>query len=243
MAAITFREVRAMQARLVPHALLAVVCFAISVLAQAQQSAGSGINTQYKDPNINVAEWVERLEGEGREAYQFRHQIADTIGLEPGQAVADVGAGTGLFEPLLAAKVGKEGVVYAVDIVPKFIEHIAEKAKEYGLTQVRAVLSDDTSTRLPPASVDVLFVCDAYHHFEDYQAMLTSIHQALRPGGKLVIVDFDRVEGKSPPFILEHVRASKEQFTAEIEAAGFRLDKDVDIEGMENTFVRHFDRI
>jgi predicted methyltransferase len=95
---------------------------------------------------------------------------------------------------------------------------------------------------LPAASVDVVFICDAYHHFEDYAAMLESIHTALRPGGKLVVVEYDRVEGESPEFVLEHIRASKEQFTAEIEAHGFRFTKDATVDGMQETFVRHFER-
>lgn len=212
-----------------------------ALLAQAPVDV-STINAPYKDPNLDVEVWVQRLEVEGREAYDHREQIADALGLEPGDRVADVGAGTGLYEPLLAARVGPTGKVYAVDIVPKFVEHIRAKAAERGLAQVEAVLGTDRSTNLPPGSVDVVLVCDAYHHFEDYEAMLASIRQALRPGGELVIVDFDRVEGKSPPFTLEHVRASKEQFTAEIEANGFRFVEEVMIDGLEESFVRRFER-
>lgn len=73
--------------------------------------------------------------------------------------------------------------------------------------------------------------------------MLSSIHRALKPGGILVIADYDRVEGESPEFVLEHIRASKEQFTAEIEASGFRLRADVTMDGMQETFVRHFERL
>jgi ubiquinone/menaquinone biosynthesis C-methylase UbiE len=208
----------------------------------AQQAGVAGINAQYKDPNLVVDVWVDRLESEGREAFDFRDEITAAIGLKPGQAVADVGAGTGLYTPLLAAAVGSQGRVYAVDIVPKFIEHIEQKAAERGLTQVTAILGTDKSTSLPPASVDVVFVCDAYHHFEDFAAMLASIHSALRPGGKLVVVDFDRVEGKSSQFTLEHIRASKEQFTAEIEANGFRFVSEPRVDGMQETFIRSFER-
>jgi len=215
----------------------------LSMGSIAQQVDLSEINANYKDPDLQVSVWVDRLEVEGREAFDFREQIVDSIGLLPGQAVADVGAGTGLFEPLLAARVGAEGTVYAVDIVPKFIEHIASKAAENGLTQIETILSGDRSTRLARDSVDVVFVCDAYHHFEDYEAMLTSIHQALKPGGKFVLVEFDRVEGESPQFTLQHIRASKEQFTAEIEANGFRFTEEISIDGMETTFIRHFERL
>ena len=210
--------------------------------AFAQQVDLSEINAGYKDPNLVVDVWVDRLESEGREAFDFREQIADAIGLEPGMAVADVGAGTGLYTPLLAARVGSRGRVYAVDIVPKFIDHIRTQAAARGLAQVTAILGTDVSTNLPSASADVVFVCDAYHHFEDYNAMLESIHDALKPGGTLVIVDFERIEGVTSESRLQHVRASKDLVTSEIEANGFRFTDEVDIEGMKETFMRRFER-
>jgi ubiquinone/menaquinone biosynthesis C-methylase UbiE len=211
-------------------------------VATAQQAGVGAINEPYRDANLDIDVWVERFESEGREAYDFRQQIVAGLDLQPGQSVADVGAGTGLFEPLLAARVGSTGRVYAIDIVPRFVEHIEARAAERGLTQVEALLGEEASIHLPAASVDVVLICDAYHHFEDHASMLESIHTALRPGGKLVVVDFDRVEGESPEFVLEHIRASKEEFTAEIEAHGFRFTADATVDGMQQTFVRHFER-
>lgn len=216
-----------------------LLLLALPLAAQAPED----INAPYKAADLDVEVWVERFETEGREAYDFRREIVASIGLEPGQRVADVGAGTGLFEPLLATAVGMQGRVYAIDIVPDFVEHITERAAERGLDQVEARLGNERSIEMPAASVDVVFVSDAYHHFEHYEDMLASIHGALVPGGKLVIVEFDRVEGESPEFVLEHIRASKEQFTREIEAAGFRMTDDVTMDGMEQTFVRHFERL
>ena len=222
-----------------------IVLIAMSALAcaRAQDVDLRTINAGYKDPNLQIEVWVDRLESEGREAFDFRDAIAEALELEPGQAVADVGAGTGLYTPLLASRVGTQGRVYAVDIVPKFIEHITEQSRARGLEHVTAVLGTDVSTNLRPGSVDVVFVCDAYHHFEDYDAMLQSIHDALRPGGKLFIVDFERTEGVSSDFVLQHVRASKEVFTSEIEANGFRFVEEIDIDGMTETFMREFARL
>lgn len=222
-----------------PYLLMLLMCAAHGAVAQ---QVSPDINAPYRDPKLRIEEWVERLEGEGREAFDLRYRIVEAMRLRPGQSVADVGAGTGLFAPLLAAAVGPGGKVYAIDIVPKFVTHIEARAKERGLTQVQAVLGAEDSIRLPAASVDVVFVCDAYHHFENPQAMLASIREALRPGGQLYVVDFDRVEGRSEPFVLEHIRASKEEFTAEIEAAGFRFVEELDIEGMRQSFMRRFER-
>jgi predicted methyltransferase len=85
--------------------------------------------------------------------------------------------------------------------------------------------------------VDVAFVCDTYHHFEDPKAMLASIRRALRPGGTLVVVDFERIPGTSPDWILKHVRAGKEDFRREIEASGFRFGEEVKLM-RENYFLR-----
>lgn len=221
-------------------AVAAAVFGAASALAQEVDVAA--LNAGYKDPDLEVEIWVDRLESEGREAFDFRNEIAASIGLEPGQAVADIGAGTGLYTPLLAAAVGETGRVYAVDIVPGFIAHIRDEVAARGLTQVTPVLGSDVSANLPPGSVDVVFICDTYHHFEDYDAMLQSIHSALKPGGRLVIVEFERIAGESSEFTLEHIRADKETFTREIVANGFSYTREIDIPGMTETFVRHFER-
>lgn len=205
--------------------------------AAAQPVDVSGLNERYKDPDLKVEAWAQRFESEGREVFDHREEIVASIGLESGQSIADVGAGTGLFVPLFAAAVGPEGKVYAVDIAPRFIEHIRARAAERNLTQVTAILNEDRSTGLPEGSVDVVFICDTYHHFEYPEAMLASIHLAMRPGGRLVIVDFKR-EGR----MSRHVRAGKEVFKAEIEENGFRFTEEIEIDGIEENYILHFER-
>ncbi len=143
------------------------------------------------------------------------------LGLKPGMSVADVGAGTGLFTRLFADKVGTTGRVYAVDIAPRFLAHIAAEAKKRGQSPIVTVLGSQASTNLPRESVDLVFLCDVYHHLENPEKTLASIRQALKPEGRLVVIDFDRVEGRSADFVLKHVRASQDVFRKEIEAAGF----------------------
>lgn len=187
----------------------------------AEASVRPGINAEYLKPDVDVAQWTERFEREGREIYDQRHRIVETLGLRPGMRVADVGAGSGLFTLLFAERVGPRGQVWAVDIVPAFLEQIRQRARAAGLSNVQTVLGTAHSIGLPPRSVDVVFVCDTYHHFEYPRAMLDSIHRALRRGGELVLVEFRRVPGESSAWVMEHVRAGEEVFTAEIEAAGF----------------------
>ena len=137
--------------------------------------------------------------------------------------VADVGAGTGLFTRLFAVEVAPGGTVYAADIAANFLKHIEATCKDAGIKNVKTVLSKVDSSELPPASVDVVFLCDVYHHFEFPEKTLATLHAALKPGGRLVVVDYRREKGKTPEWIFKHVRAGQEVFTREIEAAGFKL--------------------
>ncbi len=189
------------------------------------QGASPQVNEPYRNPSY--ADWQRRLETEGREVYERRHAIVAATGLRPGQAVADVGAGTGLFTRLFAAQVGSQGHVYAVDIAREFVHGNLHRAREEGYANVTGIESTQADTRLPERSVDVAFICDAYHHFEQPQAMLASIRRALRPGGTLVLIDYERVPGVSEDWILKHIRAGKEEFRREIEAAGFRFVEEV----------------
>ncbi|MFO0953117.1 MAG: methyltransferase domain-containing protein [Isosphaeraceae bacterium] len=177
------------------------------------------INKQFADPNVK--DFVKRFETESREVFAQRQAIVDALGLKPGMSAADVGAGTGLFTRLFAEKVGSEGRVYAVDIAESFLKHIAEDARKSGQTQVKTIKGTQTSTLLPAASVDLVYLCDVYHHVEQPAPFLESIHAALKPGGRLVIIDFDKAKAKNAEFVKKHVRASKEVFVKEITSAGF----------------------
>jgi ubiquinone/menaquinone biosynthesis C-methylase UbiE len=179
-----------------------------------------GINDQFKNPDVKS--FTKRFESESREVYARRKEIADALGLKPGMGIADIGAGTGFYSRLFAERVGPTGKVYAVDVSPTFLKHIDEQSKKMGLEdRITTVKADQNSANLPPNSVDRVFICDVYHHFEHPDKELATLHQALRDGGELFIIDFDRVEGKSSEFVLKHIRASKDVFAKEIAAAGF----------------------
>jgi ubiquinone/menaquinone biosynthesis C-methylase UbiE len=199
------------------------------------QGASPEINEQYQNPDFG--RWQRSLETEGREVYEKRLAIVEAVAPKLGQSVADVGAGTGLFTRLFAARVGPQGRVYAVDIARAFVEGNLQRARAARLQNVVGIVSTQVDTRLEENSIDLAFICDAYHHFEDPQAMLASIRRALRPGGTLVIVDFERIPGVSPDWILKHVRAGKETFRTEIEASGFRFAGEVQLM-RENYFLR-----
>lgn len=191
----------------------------VSVSSAQQQSVRPGINDNFRDPNPK--EFVEKFEIESREVFAKRSEIVKLLKLKPTDTVADIGAGTGLFTRLFSAEV-KDGKVVAVDIAQRFLDHIEITCRENGIRNVETLKCTDTSTELPESSIDVAFICDTYHHFEYPQKTMGSLLKALKPGGRVVLVDFRRVEGESTAFIMSHVRADKDVFEKEIIEAGFQ---------------------
>ena len=185
------------------------------------RSVHPGINRPYRAPNAGNR-WARTFERDGREVHDHRAEIVRALGLRPGMAVADIGAGTGLFTLAFADAVGTGGTVYAVDLIPEFLAHIRAKLDRAGVRQVRLVQATDRSAELPPASVDLLFMSDAYHHLEYPQHVLASLRRALRPGGSLWLIDFKR-EADRPEWLRKHVRAGKAVVLQELAQAGFEL--------------------
>ena len=222
-----------MRRYLMPCSLL----LALVLTANAQEkSVKPGINEPFKNPDVE--KFQKTFEGESREVFVQREKIVAACGVKPGMVVADIGAGTGLHTRLFSRAVGDDGQVYAVDIAAKFLEHIRKTSRDAGLRNITPVLCDEDSVNLPPSSVDVAFVCDTYHHFEYPQKTLASLYRAIRPGGKLVVVDFIRIAGKSSVWILFHVRAGQEVVEKELTDAGFRKTGEVKDLLKENYLIR-----
>lgn len=217
-------------------------CLFFALLAPpliAEQNVNPDINSHYKNPD--VTRWQGVFERDGREIWDRRGDIIRHLRLQPGQAIADVGAGTGFFSLLMAREVGATGRVYAVDIAKNFVDASVQRAREQGLDNVIGVVNDQQSVHLPPASVDLVFISDTYHHFEYPQATLRSIHSALKPNGELVIIDFRRDASQSSSWVLDHVRADNQRVITEIEAAGFELTEKLDF--MQTQYYLRFRRL
>jgi predicted methyltransferase len=203
---------------------IALILLSTSQLSAQQKSVNPGINKSFETPV--VSEFVERFEREGRDAFDHRKEIVAALGLKPGMAVADIGGGTGLFTRMFSRAVGESGKIYAVDISDEFIEHVENLAREQKMTNIVGVVCKPDSVALPPASIDLAFICDTYHHFEYPHKTMRSIHKALRPKGQVVLIDFHRIQGKSSDWIMSHVRAGQEVFAKEISDAGFKQLED-----------------
>ena len=219
--------------RILPLAALLLIGLGLSA---AEPPKRDDINARFRNPDVDQS--IKNFEGESREIFQKRDEILAACGLRPGLDVADVGAGTGLFTRLFAAQVSP-GKVYAVDIAQKFIDHIEKSSREQDLTNVIGVVCADDSTGLEADSVDLVFICDTYHHFGKPEKNLASIRQALRPGGRLVIVEFEKIQGVTPDWVMNHVRPDKQMVIQEVTAAGFQLI-DQPQESMSGQYILQF---
>ena len=196
-------------------------CLLISFSGAEEQNVNPGINEYYYDAEFD--NWVSIFESPGREVYDKRHTIVNALSIKTGMAIADIGAGTGFYTYLFAQEVGASGKVYAVDISENFIKNILIRARQKKLENIKGIINSQKSTKLEPDSIDLAFICDTYHHFEYPQSMLASIHQALRAGGELVIIDFRKQPGVSSGWVMSHVRANEKDVIREVEIAGFNL--------------------
>jgi predicted methyltransferase len=203
-------------------------------------SVKPGINSKFTDPELNVEDWIARFEVESREVYQARAEIMKAMAIQRGSRVADIGAGTGFFTILMSKFVGEKGWIYAVEISPKFTQHLTALFAERDLKNTTTVFCNDRSVCLPPNSIDLAFICDVYHHFEFPKQTMTSIHDALSDSGRVILIDFERIPGTSRDWTLSHVRAGKETFIDEVQGAGFELVGERQIAGFKENYFLEF---
>jgi ubiquinone/menaquinone biosynthesis C-methylase UbiE len=146
------------------------------------------------------------------------------MGLQPGMTVADVGTGIGYMLPFLSRKVGPSGHVLAEDIFDDFLSGAKQVAQNQHLTNITFIKGSDTDPNLPEGQVDMELVLDAYHHFDYPEKMLAALHKALKPDGKLVVVEYYKRESAMPNGrALTHIRLDMPDLIKELEANHFHL--------------------
>lgn len=164
------------------------------------------------------ADWLER---EGRAETERPEIVLRAMELEDGDVVADLGAGTGFYTRRLARAVGPSGKVWANDIQPEMLDRLQELAKKEGIGNVVTVVGTETDPKLPPGTFDWILMVDVYHEFQQPEPMLAKIREALKPDGKVALVEY-RAEGDTAAHIHELHKMSVEQVLAEWVPAGFR---------------------
>ena len=168
------------------------------------------------------AAWLTRPEREREESCA---QLLEALGVEPGDRVCDLGCGNGYYTLRLAQRVGDAGEVVAVDIQPRMLELLHQRADSAGLaSRVRTVLGTETDPRLEPESLDLCLMVDVYHEFDDPEAMLAAIHRALDADGEVVLAEF-RAEDPKVPIRPEH-KMTRSQVLRELGANGFVFSRE-----------------
>jgi predicted methyltransferase len=167
-----------------------------------------------------AADWLERSE---RESEESPDAALDALNLKPGMVVADVGAGIGYMSFKMAKQVGPAGKVYAEDVQPEMLRRLRQDQDKAKISNVETVLGTETDPKLPAAKIDVVLLVDVYHEFSQPQRMLQGIRQALKPSGRLVLLEY-RKEDPTIPIRPEH-KMSVQEVKTELEAEGFRLDQ------------------
>lgn len=199
------------------RAALAVVAGAVLVatpLAQTQQQGGNH-GRLFPPSDLGL------LDAPDRDLWQRPDQIMDAMTIADASVVADIGAGSGWFTIRLARRVGPQGLVYAEDVQKEMINAISRRVGREGLNNVRPVLGLKNDPRLPPQSLDAALMVDAYHEIENRVAVLSSLARALKPQGRIGVVDF-RLDGTGPGPSPEE-RVSPDVVVKDAKEAGLRL--------------------
>lgn len=169
------------------------------------------------------ADWLTR---ESRQREEDCERMLAALGVKPGQHVCDMGCGNGFYTLQLAEMVGAKGRVYAVDIQQEMLHLLDERAEAAEIDNIEPVLGSVIDPRLPEGKLDLILLVDVYHEMSHPEHMLKAMRKALRPGGRMVLVEF-RLEDPEVPIKLLH-KMSKEQIMKEIPPNGFKLVEEYD---------------
>ncbi len=171
--------------------------------------------------SFRSADWLER---EDRVAQEEPQRVIATLGVQPGDTVADIGCGTGFFTRRLARAVSPGGEVYAVDVQPEMLAKLQHYATAEGIENIRPILGTDRDPGLPPGEVDWIFLADVYHEMQEPAAMLSALRASLAPEGRVALLEY-RAEDDSAAHIHPDHRMTVQQVLSEWEPAGFELEK------------------
>jgi len=170
-------------------------------------------------------EWIKTLDGPARVSAMKIDEVVAAVKLRPGQTVADIGAGSGLFDGPLGKAVGPTGRVYAVEVDAGFFPEIRKRAAAAGVTNVETVLGKFTDPALPVTSIDVAFFHDVLHHVEQRAAYLKTLGRYLAPSGRIVVVDYEG--GQGPHRDQPSLEVTRQQLAGWMTEAGFVQVEDV----------------
>jgi len=170
-----------------------------------------------------------------REAEERTDDLVKALEIRGGARVADLGAGTGYFTWRLAREVGPQGRILAVDIQPSMLDLTAQAVQQHGLVNVDYVLATPRDPKLPVASLDMVFIAYSYHEFADPETTMEAVRRSLKPGGRLVVVEYAKENNLAPAAPLH--KMSFDELRSEIEPMGFDLDRILDFLPMQHGLI------
>ena len=207
-----------------PRTLLGggLLAFALAAGLAAQQPGVHPVSGRRFAPVMGYqgAPWLERSERDDEEAPDL---ALNALKIPKGASVADIGAGSGYITVRLAARVGPTGRVFANDVQPQMLNMLARRLDKSKITNVTLIEGTFDDPKLPPASVDLAIMVDVYHELSQPQAILRHLRESLKPGGRLVLLEY-RKEDPTVPIKPEH-KMSVAEAKMEVEAEGFTLTK------------------
>lgn len=185
------------------------------LLAAAPAGAQSPATHQHSFSDAEM--WAHVFDDPARDEWQKPHEVIQALALKHGAVIADLGAGTGYFSARLANMLRGAGRVYAVDLEPDMVKHLAKRAKDEKLPNMIAVQATPRDARLP-AKVDLVLLVDVYHHIDDRERYFARLKRSLKPGGRLAIIDFRMESPDGPP---KAERIVPDTVRAELARAGY----------------------
>ena len=203
-----------------PALLGAVLSFVPAAAQDKPPATPEEMEHRHRDPKAYIA----MLEGPARDAYQKPDEVVRALDLKPGEAVADIGSGSGYFTLRLAKAVGETGQVYGVDIDPDMIRYLNRRIRNAGLRNVHTVLSDPDDPLLPDRSIDRFVIVDTWHHIANQERYLALMKRLLKPGGQVVMIDYQKRQTPvGPPLSM---RIGRDELVRQMVLNGFRLVKE-----------------
>lgn len=229
------------------HRAIVASLAAVTLAACGRREPATVVAEPLEPPPYGVEEenaevFLDSMEVGSRELYAAREAVLAAAKIPVGARVADIGAGTGLYSLMFANAAGPHGVVYAVDIEPRFLKLINQRSADLDLKNVVSVLGRDTDITLPENSVDVAFIADTYHYFTDRAAIMATVREALADKGRLIIVDYNLTAANAGDGAHAHVRFGKPGLVNEIQSFGFKLIDEPTVAGLRDFYMVIFEK-
>ena len=202
---------------------LAIATLVLVARAAAQDQAPRS-HEEMHHLHQDTKAYIAMLEDPNRDEYQKPHEVLMALDLKPGETIADIGSGSGYFTLRFAAHVGDTGRVLAVDIDPDMIRHLNRRIRDAGVRNVQTILAEPDDPLLAEASVDRFIIVDTWHHVEKQVEYLALMKKMLKPGGQIVMIDFQKRQlPLGPPL---EMKIAREDLVRQMEESGFRVAKE-----------------